>query len=345
MCVINNIMKYIDLPSKNGAMCFRLSGVDKSFANAIRRTLIGNIPILVLKPENCNITVNTSRFTNEIIKARLACIPIYHVNVNDSFTVEVSKKNEGSHTILVTTEDFKSDSKTNLFPNSRHLGLDDKMHSTAIEFLRLRPSEEITLTCKTSVGTANESGMYNSVGTCAYGFTQDESASNKEWAKNPQGTKDDWDLLGAKRFVVPNSFDFILQTLGVFPNEILLKYAVEVMKAQLEYCKHTKDIVESLTSIKDCYDVKLSGNYTLNDLSVSLHGDYTIGKLLEYQVFTKFKAPVTYVSFFKKHPHDAHGILRIAFPDATPSSITEMVNTACDECIDQLNKFSAFVKV
>jgi len=330
-------MKYTDLPPKNGAMCFRLSGVDKSFANALRRTLIGNIPILVLKPEDCVISVNTSRFTNEIIKSRLACIPIHHLNVNDSFTVEVSKKNDGSHTILVTTEDFKSTKA--LFPHSKHVGLDDKMHTTFIEFLRLRPNEEITLTCKTSIGTANESGMYNSVGTCAYGFTQDEVASNKKWSLDPQGTKEDWDLLGAKRFVVENSFDFILQTIGVFSNKILLHYAAEVMKAQLEYCKHTKDIVESLTSIKDCYDVKLSGNYTLNGLSISLQGDYTIGKLLEYQVFTKFKAPVTYVSFFKKHPHDAYGILRMAFPEATPLTITEMVNTACDECIDQLTMF------
>jgi hypothetical protein len=338
-------MNYTDLPSKHGAMCFRLSGVDKSFANAIRRTLIGNIPILVLKPEDCLISVNTSRFTNEIIKARLACIPIHHLDTNDSFTINVSKKNEGQHTILVTTEDFKSDSKKNLFPTSKHLGLDDKMHETAIEFLRLRPNEEISLTCKTSVGTSNESGMYNSVGTCAYGFTHNESESNKEWKRNPQGTKEDWDLLGAKRFVVPNSFDFILQTVGVFPNKILLQYASVVMKAQLEYCKHTKDVVEALTSIKDCYDVKISGNYKLNELSISLHGDYTIGKLLEYQVFTKFKNPVTYVSFFKKHPHDAFGILRIAFPDAEPASVTDMVNMACDECIDQLNTFSTFVKV
>ncbi len=338
-------MNFIELPNKNGSMCFRLSGVDKSFANAIRRTLIGNIPILVLKPEDCIISVNTSRFTNEIIKARLACIPIHHMNINDSFTVEVSKKNDTQHTIYVTTSHFTSNSKPNLFPNSKNLGLDDKSHSTAIEFLRLRPNEEISLTCKTSIGTANESGMYNSVGTCSYGFTHDESASDKEWKSTPQGTKEDWDLLGAKRFVVPNSFDFILQTVGVFPNEILLKYTVEILKSQLEYCKHTKDVEVSLTSIKDCYDVKISGNYNLNGLSITLNGDYTIGKLLEYQVFTKFKAPVTYVSFFKKHPHDAHGVLRFAFPGATPTTITEMVNTACDECISQLDEFSTFVKV
>ena len=49
---------------EKGILRFQLSGVDKSFANAIRRTLLGNIPIQVMKSEDCvihtNITITLS---------------------------------------------------------------------------------------------------------------------------------------------------------------------------------------------------------------------------------------------------------------------------------------------
>ena len=44
-------MKFEKLSSDNGIR-FRLSDVDKSVANALRRTLIGNIPIYVMDPKN-----------------------------------------------------------------------------------------------------------------------------------------------------------------------------------------------------------------------------------------------------------------------------------------------------
>jgi DNA-directed RNA polymerase subunit L len=332
-------MNYIELPSKN-ALCFRLSGVDKSFVNALRRTLIGNIPILVLKPEDCVISVNTSRFTNEIIKARLACIPVHSLTTTEEHKVEISEKNDSQNLMYLTTKHFKCEKK--LFPSYENRGL-GRIHDTHIEFLRLRRGEELVLSCKTSVGTANESGMYNSVGTCAFSFTHDASASDDEWSKNPRldTTKENWDLLEAKRFTIPNTFDFILQTVGVFPNEILLKYASAILIAQFEHFK-SPEVSPSVTTIKNCYDVKLTGDYNLKGLKITMNGDYSIGKMLEYQLF--LTSP-TYVSFFKKHPHDPYGILRIAYKDASPEMIVDAINTACDACISQLTEFSTFVKV
>ena len=334
-------MNYKELSHEN-AKSFRLSGVDKSFVNALRRTLIGNIPILVLKPEHCVITVNTTRFTNEIIKSRLACVPVHSMSTIEEYTVEISEKNDTQGIKYITTEHFKHNAKTVLFPTYKNRGLDNRVHNEPIEFLRLRKGEELVLTCKTSVGTANESGMYNSVGTCAFNCTHDKKASDEEWGKNPLDTsKENWDLLGAKRFVIPNTFDFVVQTLGVFTNEILLQYAVAILIAQFTHFKNPT-ATESPTTIKNCYDVKLTGDYTLKELTIHLQGDYSIGKMLEYELF---KTSPTYVSFFKKHPHDPYGILRIAYKDATPTVIVDAVNNACDECIALLHDFASFIKV
>ena len=334
-------MKIQTLPSKNGCACFRLSDVDKSFANALRRTLLGNIPIQVFTPENCTITTNTSRFTNEIIKGRLACVPIHYKKLTDTLTVTLSKKNTSHGIEYVTSNDFVSTTKENIFPET-HIKIDGKVYNEPIEILRLRPGEELTLTCKTNIKTANDGGMYNSVGTCAYGFTQDQEASDAEWNRTQQDiSKKEWDLLGAKRFVKKNSFDFILKSVGVYSESELLHKALQILKAQFEYCKSItpESIEESPTTVNDCFDIKLTGNYTFEGIQFQLNGDYTIGNMLEYQLYTKFNDPITFVTFFKKHPHDPTGTLRLAFPNATKESIISQIVTACDECIEVVNEF------
>ena len=61
---------------------FTLSGVNVSVANALRRTILSDIPTTVIytevyKDNQCNIEINTSRLHNEIIKQRLSCIPVH----------------------------------------------------------------------------------------------------------------------------------------------------------------------------------------------------------------------------------------------------------------------------
>jgi DNA-directed RNA polymerase subunit L len=333
-------MKIQQLPSKNGCACFRLSEVDKSFANALRRTLLGNIPIQVFTPEDCIITTNTSRFTNEIIKGRLACVPIHYKKITDKLTVTLSKKNTSHGIEYVTSNDFEYTTKEKLFPET-HIKIDGKTYKEPIEILRLRPGEELSLTCTTGIKTANDGGTYNSVGTCAYGFTQDEEASDAEWQRTQRDiSKKEWDLLGAKRFVKKNSFDFILKSVGVYSESELLHKALHILKAQFDYCKSItlESIEPSLTTISDCFEVKLTGNYTFEGIQVQLSGDYTIGNMLEYQIYTKFENPITFVTFFKKHPHDPTGTLRIAFPNATKELVISQIVTACDECIDLVNE-------
>ena len=63
-------------------LSFTIENVDRSIINAIRRTLLKDIPVFVFdtRHEHCIIDINTTRFTNEIIKQRLDCIPLF---IND----------------------------------------------------------------------------------------------------------------------------------------------------------------------------------------------------------------------------------------------------------------------
>ena len=76
--------KIENILENDSILSFRLSGVDKCFANGLRRTILTDIPMVVIRTEDtkvnqCVIRKNTSRLHNEILLHRLSCIPI-HVN-------------------------------------------------------------------------------------------------------------------------------------------------------------------------------------------------------------------------------------------------------------------------
>jgi DNA-directed RNA polymerase subunit L len=348
-------MAYRFVSESEGVLKFRLSEVDKSYANALRRTLIGNIPIVVMKPEDCTITKNTSRFTNEIIKHRLSCIPVHKKNPHMAesikqeisklpWTVEISMINTTQEMMYITTQSFKvkhgdeylSDAEVHkMFPPN-------DITKDYIEFLRLRPKfgesvEELTLSCELSIGTGNESGVYNSAGTCSYACTHDKDASDEAWTKVQDSKtimdKHNWELLDAKRFIVNNSFDFVLETIGVYSNKELLFAAITILQIQL---LHTPaiSVESSVTTMQNAVDVHIP------------NGDYTLGKIIEFQlVTTLFPQKVTYVSFLKSHPHDPHGILRIAFVDQQDQEgVIVMYKEASDQANQVLERIKSSLK-
>lgn len=337
----------IEVLSESEVMKFRLSGVDKSFANAIRRTIIGNIPILVFKPEDCIIEVNTSRFTNEIVASRLGGIPIHDKNISNNYTITVSEKNTGSSMLYVTTDKFKVKRNGESIPATT-IFRPDAITGEYIDFLRLRENvvvsgEELVLTCKSSLGTATECGNYNSACTCAYENTMDVEASESAFMGSGKN-KEDWDVLDGKRYFVKDSFDFILESVGIHTNRELLLLASIILREQLSYLASSSYEVEpSITTMENCFDVKITGSYNHKDHVIEMKGDYSIGKLLEYNLYKKFDT-LTYITFDKKHPHDRVGFLRIAFPGATVDSVRAKITESCQEVAELCEQFSRFVE-
>ena len=74
--------KISDLSQDDNYLQFKLSGVNVSIANALRRIILSEIPTVVFRTSPheqnlVNIEINTSRMNNELIKQRLSCIPIH----------------------------------------------------------------------------------------------------------------------------------------------------------------------------------------------------------------------------------------------------------------------------
>ena len=100
---------------KDDELKFTLSEVNVSIANALRRIILSEIPIVVFRvspsdKNKCSVIANTCGLNNEIIKHRLSCIPI-HIKDVDTFPIknyimELNVQNNTDTTIYVTSNDF-----------------------------------------------------------------------------------------------------------------------------------------------------------------------------------------------------------------------------------------------
>jgi DNA-directed RNA polymerase alpha subunit len=352
----------------NNTIQFMLDGVNVSLANAIRRTILSDIPLVVFKTapyeENkSNIIVNTSRLNNEIIKQRLSCIPIHISDFGDfpieKYMLEVNVENITNNVLVVTTEHFEiisldtgkkiSEAKTReIFPPNLHTGY-------FIDFVRLRPrisdelpGEKIHLTCEFSIGTAKEDGMFNVVSTCSYGFTPDLDKIQVELAKKRTDWKNDgmkpddiefesknWELLDALRITKKDCFDFIVETIGIYTNHELLDFACDIL---IEKLKKLDTLIETNELV-----IRKSQSTMANSFDVILvNDDYTIGKIVEYMLYSKFYEGIqtlTYCGFKKMHPHDNDSIIRVAYKEISDSSIIKQNLKECViEAIQVYNK-------
>ena len=92
-----NVKESIEI---NNTLSFTLENTNVSIANAIRRTLLSDINVVVmdgsLEKNDIKIHKNTTRFNNEILKQRLGCIPIHikdHTLIDD-LLIEVNEVND-----------------------------------------------------------------------------------------------------------------------------------------------------------------------------------------------------------------------------------------------------------
>lgn len=340
---------HIDLiETDDDSLGFTLSGVNVSLANALRRTILSDIPLVVFRTspneENkCTIHENTSRLNNEIIKQRLSCIPIHIKNVEEfplnNYILEVNVENNTDNVLFVTTENFAikdiNTGKQLSQDKIREIFPPDDITGYYIDFVRLRPrisdemsGEKIHLTSKFDIGTAKEDGMFNAVSTCSYGFTIDETLQEAELAKKLQTWKDEgknqdqlnfeadnWKLLEGKRICKKDSFDFVVQSVGVYTNDELVNAACKILIQRLE---DLDTLIE-----KDELEIRNSDNTLANSFDIVLENeDYTIGKVLEFCLYNKFYEPniLSFCGFKKMHPHDDFSIIRVAYKDPVEKS-------------------------
>jgi DNA-directed RNA polymerase subunit L len=359
--------------STDSKLEFTLSDVDVAYANGIRRTIIADIPLLVFRTSpyeknKCEITTNTSRLNNEIIKQRLSCIPICINDRNeynsfiDNYKLEINIENNTDELLIVTTKDFKiknistgeylSDSALHeIFPPYI-----DTIHGQEhyIPLVRLRPriseeipGEKIILTCRFDIGYSKEDSSFNVSGTCTYKRTPDTHAISqelhlKEAEFKSKGLNDqeikfekrNWQLLDGMRIVTPNSFDFIIESVGIYTNEKLVSLACSIINLSIETIKTMLtqgeiDIQPSNNTKPNCFEIYFK-NY-----------DYTIGNIINHQMYELFfkTDQIHSVSVKKIHPHDDYITMEVSIVSNTNplDNLIRMLMESCESAKNIVN--------
>ena len=281
----------------------------------------------------------------------------------DSLIIEVNENNTTDSIKYVTTEHFKIiDTTSNkelsktqrdkIFPKS-------SLTNDYILFARLKPSVSKTIPSqslhfrsKLFISTAKHNGQFNCCSTAAYAYTEDTREQQNRWLSKENELsslnyddnkiaemKQDWFLHEAKRITIKDSFDFNLESVGVYRNEDLIRKACEILAVRFgEFKNNITDSFEYLndtTNVENSYDVKMY-NY-----------DYTVGKVIEYMLNTLFfknEKVLSYVGFIKKHPHDDFSIIRIVFKDSETSN-DENFQTLLTTCADKAVEIFANIRL
>lgn len=351
----------------NEQLQFTISDINVSFINALRRTILSDINVNVCitdkyETNQCTINKNTTRFHNEIIKHRLSCIPIHMKELDvlpGNYNLEVNVENDTDDVIFVTTEDFRIKNKnTNnyltreevmkIYPMS-------KLTNQYIDFLRLRPKigdtikgECINLTCDYSISNNNYDSAFNVVCVCSYGNTMDLEKANSEWEKKEMSLKSDsmtekeitfekknFYILDAQRYFIEDSFDFLVESIGIYDNKELITLGCKTLNANI------KNLIEKLDS--DEVSISKSEMSIDNAFNMTLDNeDNTIGNMLQHVLYKKHyedDKTLTFVGFKKIHPHDTFSVLKLAFVmEVDNNYIRQLIRTALSDCMEVFDK-------
>jgi len=337
---------------------FTLAGINVSIANALRRTILSDIETIVFYTETyddnkCTIFENTGRLHNEIVKHRLSCIPIHSTNLEtlpDKYIMELDVDNDSETMCIVTSGDFRIKNKESgnylTEAETRKIFPPNPITQSYIDFIRLRPKigdsipgEKIRLTCEFSISSAKQNSMFNVVSKCAYGNTIDKVKVEEAWfgleqrlasegmtKEEIEFQKKNYYLLDAQRQFIPDSFDFVIQSVGVFENRDIVKKACIVLQNKFV------EMIENIDS--DMVNITLSETTMENSYDIILENeDYTMGKVIEYILYEKYylgEKTASYCGFKKMHPHDTKSIVRLAYNDKTDKHMCRThLKTAC----------------
>ena len=360
-----------DFLDEDDILRFTITNIDVSFVNAIRRTILSDINVCCIEfdsngvdNKSIDITVNTGRLHNEILKHRLSCIPVYvkednimSQSVMEKFCqeniLEIDCHNDSDVSVFVTTKDFRvKNLSTGKYLDNTTIFPPNQITNDYIDFSRLRPKisdtipgESLKLTAKFSISNASKNSAHNVVSLCSYSNTLDEKAIKTKWSVMETDLKSsnlseeailfektNFRHLDANRCFMANSFDFQIQSICVLTNREIVTLSIYHLLNRFQSFLELLDTNQVTTLVSES-TIPFSFDVQLYD------EDYTFGKILEYLLYHHFYLSMTlsYCGFKKFHPHDTKSVIRVAFPSLpSPSLLDEILRECCALAVSTL---------
>lgn len=329
--IINNIMQYIEnLKIDNNKCSFHLnnssSNIKISLANAIRRTIISNIPTYAITQDKTIFFENNSVFSNEFLKHRLSLVPIisWNKDINyENILITCKKRNENEYTESVYVKDFvcKDIETDKIIDNSVLFSHEN------ILFAKLKYNQFISFEAKLSKNTAEEGGsFYSPVSICLYTFEIDEKEADRLKENMSEKEKSDFNTEEIQRVYEknkngePNRYSFKIEGIGFYKIEDILKMGIDILINKLLLIQtefknnNSKKVIFSNETKLDFYDFSLENE------------NETVGNILSTYLLNDDK--VYYSGYLIEHPLKKNIILRIKLKE----------NNTIENIIDVIDK-------
>ena len=347
---------------------------DVSLANAIRRTILTDVPTAGFKTEpyeesDVKIIENTSSLHNEFLSHRIGMTPLYVENVNnfdpEKYLFKLDIHNKSTKTIHVTTNDFKIINKdTNGEIENSNFFKPNEITNDFILLIKLKPNpdgdgEKINIEAKASVNSGELNSRYSPVSCVTYTNKIDEEKykkalkeyleSKKSSDENPEDLERHFEISEKERhFVVdendrPNQFEFRIESVGVLPSHLILISALEKLFLKLK---------KFLTNFDDAINTKNNQVVSFNkstgvmeSMDIVIQDEtHTLGYLLQSYIQLLNGDKVKFIGYRNPHPLKKFIELNISVGNNDIQEIKNVIYSTCNEIIQLIKKIKLEVE-
>ena len=295
----------IHTSQKGFRMTFELRGVPVQFANALRRMLLNETPVVELT--DVQVLENTTLMPYEVVKHRVEMLPV-NCRPSDEDTVRnarillrVPPVADGP-TRMLTTDDFVVEAtRTDLLLKDRDLG--DPMF-----FLKLKPTETIHITARLKVNPASSQMC---VATYSYHVDEELAKLDSEKYEDKVQFENFHRQMSYHRNEKgrPDWFDFTVESVGVVPaKEVVLFCLKDLMRRAPIWVKESPIVREAEPNVY--HIVSTTEGHTMGALAQNIA--YNLGMC-------------TFVSYDVPHPLRPEMKFRFRSVDKTPEEVLTAV--------------------
>lgn len=357
----------------NNVSQFKITNIDLSIVNSIRRTILTNIKNVAFlfnvkekNPETSGIHIveNDSPLHNEFLAHRLSMVPInltseQIANWNpEDYEFEIKVENNTKSFKDVTSKDIivtykgKEDSKLReqMFPSN-------KFTKEYIIITKLPPTTQTTkLYCKLKafIGTAEDSACWATTSLCTFYNDIDEDTNKKNMAQfieqnpklNPKQAEVRYNTLDYQRAFHKNEYNEPDQFIFKIEPECILS-TKEIFQQSLEY------LIDKIDNLIDFKETKITVSNEKDFYKIILNDEtHTIGNLLQsilYNIHVREKKSkqISFIGYFVPHPLEKRVFMKIvsSLEDVSfKQELIESFKNIKDILTDVLNEWLVFSK-
>jgi DNA-directed RNA polymerase II subunit RPB3 len=357
---------------------FEVHNVDVSVVNAIRRTIISEVPTVGFafdpnqKENDIKVLENSGALHNEFLCHRLSLIPIY-LNKQEiaefeptqySFVLKV--KNEGTTMMDVTSKDiqiynsqgskYDNQLRNRLFPPYL---IDGEEHHILITKLKPNLYNEqngdgiyIKATASKNVGSVHS--RWSPVSKCCYHNIVDEELAKKVLDKKIDENKDEnlnkeeitkrFELLDKQRYFIRNKYD----EPSAFKFEIESECALEPTEIFEQGIEHLILKLQNFAeNVENDNGIFITQQANMHYIKIDNEG-HTLGNLIQsmfYNYYIRTEDPVlTYIGYYQPHPLENHIIIKLTGNiESLKDIIVKGVNRLIKDLTDMKEEWNKFV--